>query len=150
MKLTTLAGRARASQPAARTTCATLVPERPGLPTCVNGVNSGDQTRLLTLMTDGVVFLNPGQSPLDRDGSAANFLSACQALEIRCIGELEEVVAGVACTRSRDALSVKPNSMGDTPRFSGYRTGVHRRQPDGDWLPARDAHTPIPLKETGS
>jgi uncharacterized protein (TIGR02246 family) len=34
----------------------------------IEAVNAGDLGRLLTLMTDDVVFLNPGQAPFGRDG----------------------------------------------------------------------------------
>lgn len=38
--------------------------------TWISAVNAGDLARLLTLMTDDVVFLNPGQAPVGRqDGS---------------------------------------------------------------------------------
>ena len=36
--------------------------------TWIAAVNAGDLVRLLTLMADDVVFLNPGQAPLGRDG----------------------------------------------------------------------------------
>lgn len=35
--------------------------------TWVGAVNAGDLVRLLTLMADDVVFLNPGQAPVGRD-----------------------------------------------------------------------------------
>ena len=38
-------------------------------------VNARDLVLLLTLMADDVVFLNPGQAPLGRDGCSANFLA---------------------------------------------------------------------------
>ena len=34
----------------------------------IDAVNVGDLGHLLTLMADDVVFLNPGQAPLGRDG----------------------------------------------------------------------------------
>jgi ketosteroid isomerase-like protein len=38
----------------------------------IDAVNAGDLVRLLTLMVDDVVFLNPGQAPVDsRFGSVA-------------------------------------------------------------------------------
>ena len=39
--------------------------------TWIDAVNAGDLVRLLSLMTDDVVFLNPGRAPFGRDGFPA-------------------------------------------------------------------------------
>jgi uncharacterized protein (TIGR02246 family) len=111
--------------------------------TWIDAVNAGDLTRLLTLMADDVVFLNPGQPPFDRDGFSTNFSAAHQQIRIRCLSELEEVVivGEVAYTRSRDALHVTSRADGVARQLAGYRMTVYRGQPDGRWLLARDAHT---------
>ncbi len=109
----------------------------------IGAVNAGDLARLLTLMADDVVFLNPGQAPLGRDGFSANFSAAHRQVRIRCTSELEEVVVvgEVAYTRSRDTLLVAPGGGGEVTQLAGYRITVYRKQPDGRWLLARDAHT---------
>lgn len=109
----------------------------------IDGVNAGDLACLLPLMADDVVFLNPGQAPLGRDGFSANFSAAHQRVRIRCISDLEEVVVvgEVAYTRSRDALSVIPRVGGEATQLAGGRLTIYRKQPDGRWLLARDAHT---------
>ncbi len=111
--------------------------------TWIAAVNAGDLARLLALMTDDAVFLNPGKAPFDPKGFSPNFLDAHQRLLIDCTSELEEVVVvgEVAYTWSRDALSVTPRAGGEATRLAGYRMTVYRRQPDGRWLLARDAHT---------
>jgi uncharacterized protein (TIGR02246 family) len=116
--------------------------------TWIDAVNAGDLARLLALMADDVVFLNPGQAPSGRDGFSGNFSAAHQQVRIRCSSELEEVaVAGdVAYTRSRDALSVTPRAGGDATQLAGHRITVYRKQPDGRWLLARDAHTLSPVE----
>ena len=62
---------------------------------------------------------------------------------IRCISELEEVVVlgEVAHTLSRDSLSLTPRAGGQTTELAGHRITIYRKQPDGRWLLARDAHT---------
>lgn len=109
----------------------------------IDAVNAGDLARLLDLMTDDAVFLNPGQAPFGRDGLSANFSAAHQQVRLLCSSELEEVaVAGeVAYTLSRDALSVTPRVGGEATQLAGHRITVYRKQPDGRWLLARDAHT---------
>ena len=115
--------------------------------TWIDAVNAGDLVRLLTLMADDVVFLNPGKAPFGRDGFSANFTAAHQRVRIRCISELEEVVVvgEVAYTRSRDALSVTPRAGGEATELAGYRITVYREQREGRWLLARDAHTLTPV-----
>ena len=120
--------------------------------TWIDAVNAGDLDGLLTLMADDVVFLGPGQSPVGRDGFAANFSAAHQQVRIRCISELEEVVivGGVAYTRSRDALSVTPRAGGEATQYAGHRITVYRKHSDDRWLLARDAHTLSPVEKLGS
>jgi uncharacterized protein (TIGR02246 family) len=117
--------------------------------TWIDAVNAGDLVRLLSLMADDVVFLNPGQAPFGRDGFSAAFSAAHRKVRIRCISELEEVVVvgEVAYTRSRDALSVTPRPGGEATQFAGYRITVYRKQPGGHWLLARDAHTLSPVEK---
>ena len=94
----------------------------------IDAVNAGDLVRLLTLMADDVVFLNPGRAPFGRDGFSAVFPSAHQQARIRCGSELEEVVVvgEVAYTRSRDSLSVTPIAGGEATR----RSDAARRSSD--------------------
>ena len=115
--------------------------------TWIDAVNAGDLVRLLTLMTDDVVFLNPGRPPFGRDGFPVGFSAAHQQSRIRCISELEEVVVvgEVAYTRSRDSLSVSPLVGGEESRHAGDRLTIYRKQPDGRWLLARDANVLSPV-----
>jgi uncharacterized protein (TIGR02246 family) len=113
----------------------------------IDAVNAGDLGRLLTLMADDVVFVNPGREPLGRDGFPVGFASAHQQSRIRCISELEEVVivGEVAYTRCRDSLTVTPRGGGEATELAGHRITIYRKQPDGSWLLARDANTLSPV-----
>ena len=115
----------------------------------IDAVNAGDLARLLSLMADDVVFLNPGRAPFGRDGFPAGFTAGHQQSLIHCVSDLEEiVVAGeVAYTMCRDSLSVTPRAGGDTKRLAGNRITIYRKQPDGRWLLARDAHTLAPVAD---
>ena len=109
----------------------------------IDAVNAGDLGRLHVMTTDDVVFLNPGEKCIGRDGFATKFSAAHQRLRICCVSELTEVVVvgEVAYTRSRDSLSVSPHVGGEESRLAGDRLTIYRKQPDGRWLLARDAHT---------
>jgi uncharacterized protein (TIGR02246 family) len=115
--------------------------------TWIDAVNAGDLACLLSLMADDVVFLNPGRAPFGRDEFPVGFSAAHKRAQIRCISELEEVVAvgEVAWTLCRDSLSVIPRAGGEGTRLAGHRITVWRKQPDGRWLLARDAHTLSPV-----
>ena len=115
----------------------------------IDAVNTGDLGHLLTLMADDVVFLNPGQAPCGRDGFSPGFSAAHQQARINCVSELEDVVVvgEVAYTLSRDSLSVIPRAGAEAVRLAGHRITVYRKQPDGRWLLARDAHTLLPVEK---
>lgn len=109
----------------------------------IEAVNAGDLARLLTLMTDDAVFLNPGKAPFGREGFGPNFQDAHRRLWIDCLSAVAEVVVAgdVAYAWSRDSLDVTPRAGGEATRLAGHRLTIYRRQPDGRWLLARDAHT---------
>ena len=120
--------------------------------TWISAVNAGDLARLLTLMTDDVLFLSPGQAPVGRQDFPAGFSTAHQQFQISCISELEEivVVGEVAYTLCRDSLSMTPRAGGETTELTGHRITIYRKQLDGGWLLARDAHTLTPVEKLRS
>ena len=119
--------------------------------TWIEAVNAGHLVRLLTLMADDVVFMNPGREPFGRDGFPAGFSAAHQQSWIRCISELEEVVVvgEVAYTPCRDSLSVTPRAGGKATELAGHRITLYRKKPATRWLLARDAHTLSPVEKLG-
>ena len=118
----------------------------------IDAVNAGDLGRLLALMADDVVFLNPGQPPVGRDGFSSGFSAAHRQARVKCVSELEDVVVvgEVAYTLSCDSLSVAPRTGGEAMQLAGHRITVYRKQPGGRWLLARDAHTLSPVAKLGS
>jgi uncharacterized protein (TIGR02246 family) len=115
--------------------------------TWIDAVNAGDLARLLTLMTDDVVFLNPGRAPFGRDGFPVGFSAGHRQARIRCRSDLEEVVVvgEVAYTLCSDTLSVTPRAGGEARELAGNRITIYRKQPDGRWLLARDVNTLTPV-----
>ena len=114
----------------------------------IDAVNSANIERLLVLMTDDAVFLNPGQAPLGRDGFPDVFTAAHRKYRIHCNSVLEEVlVAGeFAYTLCQDSLSLAPRAGEQTTELAGHRITIYRKQPDGRWLLARDINTLFPLE----
>jgi len=117
--------------------------------TWITAVNAGDLVRLLSLVADDVVFLNPGHEACGREGFSTGFTAAHQQAHIHCVSELQdvEIVGQVAYTLSRDTLSMTPRAGGKPMQFTGDRLTVYRQQTDGRWLLARDAHTLSPVEE---
>lgn len=111
--------------------------------TWIDAVNAGNLERLLTMITDDVVLLSPGRAPSGREGFAEVFSTARQQFRFRCISELDEVVVAgdIAYTLCHDSLLVMPHNGGQETRLAGHRITIYRKQPDGRWLLARDAHT---------
>lgn len=114
--------------------------------TWMDAVNAGDLARLLPLMADDVVFLSPGQPPTGRDHFEQVFSGGHRQFELRCVSELQEVVVAgaVAHSYAKDSLSLLPRGGGERLELAGYRLTVYRKQADGRWLLARDAHTLVP------
>ena len=119
--------------------------------TWIAAVNAGDLASLLALMADDVVFVTPGQSPIGRNEFPVGFSAAHEQSRLRCTSELEDVavVGEVAYTLSRDSLSVTPRAgpeAGQATQLAGDRLTIYRKQLDGRWLLARDAHTLSPVR----
>src|SRR5437773_77199 len=93
----------------------------------------GDLDHVLTLMSDDVVFLTPGQKPFGKEAFAAASRASQGKVRIEAAGEVQEVaVAGdLAYAWTRLSVSVAPAQGGEPKRLSGYTLTVLRKQPDG-------------------
>lgn len=113
----------------------------------IDAVNAAELAVLLTSMTDDAVFLSPGQAPVGRDDFHVGFSAAHAAFDIHCTSDIDEVVidGGLAYTRCRDALAMTPRAGGAAIALAGQRLTIYRKQGDGRWLLARDAHTLAPV-----
>lgn len=60
------------------------------------------------------------------------------------------IVGDVAYTMCRDSLSVTPRAGGEAMELADHRITIYRKQPDGRWLLARDAHTLSPMRAEGA
>lgn len=113
----------------------------------IDAVNAADLERVLALMTEDIVLINPGAPPFGRDAFPAGFRGGHEAFELCCTSVIEEVVVvgDVAYTRCHDTLALKPRDGGEPSAMAGYRISIYRRQTDGRWLLARDMHALAPV-----
>lgn len=108
--------------------------------TWMTASRNGDLATVLSLMTDDVVFMVPGQEPFGKDAFAAASKSMSGAklegtsdiLELRVLGDW-------AFIRSRIDMTITP-AGGSGIRRAGYTLTLLRKDSDGRWRLARDAN----------
>jgi uncharacterized protein (TIGR02246 family) len=101
---------------------------------------AGDTAKVLSLMTDDVLFLVAGRSPFGKEQFAAT-QSAMAGHRIDGSSDVREVAISGDMAYARSHLTVSITAPdGRTLRRSGPVLTIFRRQPDGRWLLARDAN----------
>ena len=115
--------------------------------TWIDATKAGDMDRVLSLMSDDVVFLTVGQQPFGKDAFAAASLPGQGQVAIDARPDVREVtVCGdMAYTINHLTVNVTP-PQGEPRQMAGFILTVFRKQPDGRWLLVRDANllTPQP------
>ncbi|MFZ2103760.1 MAG: SgcJ/EcaC family oxidoreductase [Oricola sp.] len=110
--------------------------------TWMRASQSGDTATILSLMTNDVVFMVPGQEPFGREvfEATANQLDAV-GLQIDGINDVVElqIQGDWAFTRNRIHLNITP-AAGEPMQRAGYTLTLFRREADGRWRVARDAN----------
>jgi uncharacterized protein (TIGR02246 family) len=102
-----------------------------------------DLDTVLTLMTQDVVFLTPGNPPMrGRDAFAASFRGVSSQMQFTVAPDIQEVFVegrlGYAVTHL--TVTTTPSGGGQPARRSGFVLSVFRKQLDGQWAIARDAN----------
>ena len=100
----------------------------------------GDLAKVLSMMSDDVVFMTAGREPFGKKEFAAQsqgmkdvrFEGVSNPVEIKVLGDW-------AYLRNHISLTVTPKSGQPTKR-AGYTLTILNRQPDGRWLITRDAN----------
>ena len=103
----------------------------------------GDLARLLTLMTEDVVFLVAGQPPMrGRKSFASGFEKASEKFQIKSSSDIQEVHVNGDWAYVWNYLVVvmTPKDGGTAQRRTGNVLSVLRKQADGRWLMFRDAN----------
>jgi uncharacterized protein (TIGR02246 family) len=108
---------------------------------------AGDVETVLSLMTSDVVFLVPGQPPMQGRAAFGEALGAVLGKHvIESSSEIDEIVVSGDLAYCRTRLEVTVTSRhNDTPmRRSGHTLSILRREQDGKWRLARDANMLVP------
>ena len=103
---------------------------------------AGDIAKVLTLMTDDVVFMTPGREPF---GKAAFEASSRQMSEkgtrFEAKSQIVELQVNGAFAFCRTRLEVTGQSpAGSANRRTGYTMSILQKGQDGSWRIARDAN----------
>jgi uncharacterized protein (TIGR02246 family) len=111
--------------------------------TWLRATREGDVDTVLSLMTPDVIFLVPGQPPMQGRQAFGDALRAVLGKNaIEPTSEIDEiVVAGdIAYCRTRLKVTVTSAHNATPMERSGHTLSILRRSEDGKWLLARDAN----------
>ncbi|HTH62437.1 MAG TPA: SgcJ/EcaC family oxidoreductase [Paraburkholderia sp.] len=109
--------------------------------TWMDASRAGETAKVLSLMTDDVVFMVPGEEPFGK----ARFAAASEAQEGMQIDGTAEIVelqvlGDWAFVRNRIDISITPPGAAQAMRRAGYTLTLLRKNESGRWLLARDAN----------
>jgi uncharacterized protein (TIGR02246 family) len=102
---------------------------------------AGDIATVLSLMTDDVVFMVPGQEPFGKEAFSA-LSHGMKSIGIDATSEVQElqVLGDWAYMRNHIRITATPGNGGNPVRRSGYTLSIFRKGEDGKWRLARDAN----------
>ena len=103
----------------------------------------GDVAQVLTLMSEDVIFLTPGQPPIrGRDEFAALQKAAGDSFRLTAQGKLEEVVVrgDWAYCWTHLTVTMTPRAGGAPIRRAGHTLSILRKDAGGNWVLTRDAN----------
>jgi uncharacterized protein (TIGR02246 family) len=108
---------------------------------------AGDIEMVLSLTTPDVVFLVPGQAPMQGQKAFGEALRAVLGKHaIESTSDIEEIVVSgdMAYCRSRLSVTVTSRHNNTPMELTGHTLSILRRGEDGSWRLARDANMIIP------
>jgi uncharacterized protein (TIGR02246 family) len=112
--------------------------------TWLSASKAHDYPTVLSLMTDDVVFMVPGQKPFGKAAFAAAVETQKQ-VQIEAQSDIQElqVLDDWAFLRNCLDITITPPG-GPAVRHTGYTLTILRKETDGRWLLARDANLMVP------
>jgi uncharacterized protein (TIGR02246 family) len=108
--------------------------------TWMAATEAGNLDRVLSLMSDDVIFMVPGQAPFGKEAFAATS-RGMKGLRVQGKSEIQEVVVSGAWAWCRTHLVVTVTPPGgETMRRSGYTLSILHQEESGRWVLVRDAN----------
>ena len=104
-------------------------------------MEEGDVAGVVALVTPDVVVIPPGSPPIEGKSGLEEALSAFLGENSETVDyEVAEVEVsdGLAFARIAESTTILPRTGADPFSVKGTHITVLRRQPDGNWLIARD------------
>jgi uncharacterized protein (TIGR02246 family) len=101
---------------------------------------AGDTAKVLSLMTDDVVFMVPGREPFGKEAFAAA-AQGMQGARLEGTTDIRElrVLGDWAYLRNSITVTITPPGGSAPARRAGYALTILRKE-NGKWLLARDAN----------
>lgn len=105
---------------------------------------AGDTATVLSLMSDDVVFMVPGQEPFGKQ-AFATAAKDMRGVSIEGTSDIQElrVLGDWAWMRNRLHITMT-SPKGEPKRRSGHTLTILRKNDDGHWVIARDANLLTP------
>ena len=101
---------------------------------------AGEREKVLSLMSDDVLFLVCGQPPMDKAAFAAG-QTALKQVDLETTSEIQEikVLGEWAYIRTHLSIVITPKSGGAATKRGGNTLSILRNR-NGNWLMVRDAN----------
>ena len=114
--------------------------------TWLDASRAGDTDKVLSLMTDDVVFLTPGQPPMRGKAAFVASQSSVKDFAIDARGEVQEIriLGDWAWMWTRLTVTMTPKDGGRPVERAGNTLSVLNKQA-GRWMIARDANMLAPV-----
>ena len=105
---------------------------------------AGDLATVLSLMTDDVLFLTPGQPPFGKE-AFAKMSEGMKDVQVDGTSDIQEVQVFGEIAYLRNALRIVITMPdGKVARRSGQTLTILRKEADGKWRLVRDANLVMP------
>jgi uncharacterized protein (TIGR02246 family) len=114
--------------------------------TWLDASRAGDTDKVLSLMTDDVIFLTPGHPPMRGKAAFAASLASLKSFDIQGRSEIEEIeiVGDWAWMWTRLTVTMTPKNGGPPVERAGNTLSILNRRA-GAWKIARDANMLAPV-----
>ena len=107
---------------------------------------AGDVSAVLRLMAEDVLFLAPGQPPMDREAFERGLRAVLASHRVVSTGNVKEirVLGSWAYVRSELSVTMTPRDGGSSRRRAGPVLSIFRKELDESWVLVRDANMLAP------